>query len=367
MDETVWTEDGVRLWAVRGGEGHSVVFCHGGPGLWDTLGEVAGLLAGVATVHRWDQRGCGRSQRCGPYSVARSLANLDAVRRHFGLERMALLGHSWGAQLALRYALDHPERVSGLVYVSGTGLDRDADWHGEYARNLRSRLGDHLRRWETLRERERTDAEDREFSVLQWSVDFADRDRALEHAQHMATPWLGVNFECNAALNAEDRHHRGTPQPRARCEALNVPVLIVDGAEDIRPRRAVDSLERALPLASRVTLNGAGHLPWIEDPDGFQSAVGDFLLGLREPTSSSTRRTASKSTRRSEDDRPAIRGRPGSLAGAAPSPTNAVETAGVAGTQAKADAFGHVPRMCPPCRDAPETASSEPRPPVRQG
>ncbi|MFI2202544.1 alpha/beta fold hydrolase [Streptomyces sp. NPDC020192] len=38
------------------------------------------------------------------------MADLDAVRRHFGLERMALLGHSWGAQLALSHALAHPDR-----------------------------------------------------------------------------------------------------------------------------------------------------------------------------------------------------------------------------------------------------------------
>jgi proline iminopeptidase len=56
-----------------------------------------------------------------------------------------------------------------------------------------------------------------------------------------------------------------------------MPVLIVDGSQDIRPRWAVDSLHRALPHAQRVNLAGAGHLPWIEDPQGFQQAVATFL------------------------------------------------------------------------------------------
>jgi proline iminopeptidase len=277
MDETVLTDDGVRLWAVRSGEGRPVVLCHGGPGLWDTLEEVAGLLSGVAAVHRWDQRGCGRSQRLGPYSVARTVADLDAVRRHFGLETMVLLGHSWGAQLALRYALEHPDRVRGLVYVSGTGIDPGHIWREEYHLRLREAVGEHVERWAALESRERTAEEDREFAVLQWSADFADRDRAMEHADRMATPWLGVNFECNAAINAENRRDWGTPALQAACAGLGVPALIVDGAEDIRPRRAVDSLERALPHASRVTLPGAGHLPWVEDPEGFRAAVGAFV------------------------------------------------------------------------------------------
>jgi proline iminopeptidase len=251
-----------------------VVFCHGGPGLWE-MGDLARSLP--AAIHRWDQRGCGRSQRRGPYSVARTIADLDAVRAHFGLARMTLLGHSWGAQLALRYALAHPDRVAGLVYVSGTGIDHSSTWHEDYERNLRRAIGTHLARWESLGGRSRTAAEDREFCVLQWSADFADRDSAVAHAERLATPWYGVNFECNASLNNEDNRDWGSPRLREACAALAVPTLIVDGAEDIRPRRAVDSLARALPTVSRMTLAGAGHLPWVADPTGFRAAVSGFL------------------------------------------------------------------------------------------
>src|SRR5262245_60552567 len=125
----VVADDGRRLWAVKSGPatgaGEPLIVCHGGPGLWDMFGDLAAMLRGELRVIRWDQRGCGRSERRGPYSMARTVADLDAVREHFGLERVALLGHSWGGQLALRYALDNPDRVSKLVYVSGTGLGLD--------------------------------------------------------------------------------------------------------------------------------------------------------------------------------------------------------------------------------------------------
>jgi proline iminopeptidase len=281
-DETVTADDGVRLWAARSGRGEPLVLCHGGPGLWDMFTDVSALLADRATVVRWDQRGCGRSQRCaGPWTLERFVADLDSVRRHFGLRRTALLGHSWGAQLALSHALAHPERVSALVYVAGTGIGPDADWHPAFAENFRERLGDNqqrLSRWRELTDRPRlTQDEERERAVLEWSVEFEDRGRALEHAGRMADPWLGINDECHRALDEERSRTWGTPELYAACRALDLPVLIVDGARDIRPRSAVDSLERALPRVRRVVLPEAGHLPWAEDPEGFREAVTAVL------------------------------------------------------------------------------------------
>ncbi|KPI01365.1 hypothetical protein OK074_0618 [Actinobacteria bacterium OK074] len=282
---TVTADDGVRLWARRGGQGSEpLVLCHGGPGLWDMFTDVAALLADRATVIRWDQRGCGRSERCaGPWTTERFVADLDAVRRHFGLDNMTLLGHSWGAQLALSYALAHPDRVTRLVYVAGTGIGPDADWHSAFHENFRARIGDdpeRLARWQELTERqerrEATAVEDREAAVLQWSAEFEDRERALAHAGRMADPWFGINADCNDALNAERRRTWGTPALEAACRRLDVPVTVVDGACDIRPRSAVDSLVRALPRVRRVVLPGAGHLPWVEDPDGFRKAVLDL-------------------------------------------------------------------------------------------
>jgi proline iminopeptidase len=271
----VVTDDGCRLWTTRTGSGDPLVLCHGGPGFWDTFDDLAGLLGDVAAVHRWDQRGCGRSDRRGPYTVARSLADLDAVLDHHRLGRAALLGHSWGAELALRYTLAHPDRVTRLIYVSGVGVDPEATWHDHYERNLQERLGDDLDRWRELKGRsQRSAAEERELDVLWLSADFVDRARAREHADRVLTPHLGINRECARALNADRRRSAGL---LGACATLAVPVLLIDGAHDVRPRWAVDSLERALPDVRRVALEGGGHLPWVEEPAAFSDAVARFL------------------------------------------------------------------------------------------
>jgi pimeloyl-ACP methyl ester carboxylesterase len=118
----VKTDDGACLWATTSGVGPPLVLCHGGPGMRDYLGPVGALVDDLATVHRFDQRGAGRSTIQGPYAVGRFVADLEMLRGHFGHRRWLVGGHSWGATLALRYALAHPSRVAALLYLSGTGV-----------------------------------------------------------------------------------------------------------------------------------------------------------------------------------------------------------------------------------------------------
>ncbi|MFF5187135.1 alpha/beta fold hydrolase [Streptomyces sp. NPDC000345] len=116
--------------------------------------------------------------------------------------------------------------------------------------------------------------------MVQWSVEFGDRARAPEPAGRMADPWFGINPACSRALDEERERAWGTPGPKAACRALAVPVPIVDGARDIRPRSAVDSLARALPEGRRLVLPDAGHLPWAEEPGRFREAVISLVRGV---------------------------------------------------------------------------------------
>ena len=245
-----------------------LLLCHGGPGLWDMFGSLADVLSGHLRVIRWDQRGSGRSERRGPYSVARSAADLDAVRANFGLAKTALLGHSWGATLALRYALDHPDRVSALVYVSGVGLGWA--WREPFQREMAARLGPHQSRIDELR----ASGEDREVAIVQWSAEFSE---GREHAEQMATPWFAINHDCYREIWAELERTWHEDELVAECRGLDIPVLIIDGTRDPRPRWAVDSLEQALPAVTRVILPGAGHMPWLEEPQEFSRHLLDFL------------------------------------------------------------------------------------------
>ncbi|MGI3785913.1 MAG: alpha/beta fold hydrolase [Janthinobacterium lividum] len=105
-----------------------MVLLHGGPGLPDYLEPVSALLEELTVVHRYDQRGVGGSAWTGRYTLEVHLADLDDLLDDWGHEQVVLVGHSYGAELAARYCLRWPDRLAGLVLLSGPyiGLWREA-------------------------------------------------------------------------------------------------------------------------------------------------------------------------------------------------------------------------------------------------
>jgi len=286
----VVTDDGCRLWTARhetanaasefaeAGPDSAAILCHGGPGFWDTLAPVAELLAEGGPAIRWDQRGGGRSQHQGPYTLHRFIADLDAVRSAHQVDRPVLVGHSWGASLALQYFLACPDRVRSLIYIAGVGLSWD--WRPEHNAASARALAPAAAKLAALRALARpTAGQQREEDVIRLLTEFPDRSAARGHVERLLSPYFVSDPAVNQALNAE---MRGLTEADLieRCRALpeSVPVLIIDGALDPRPRWAVDSLAAALPNVRRVTLTAAGHLPWLDSPAEFAAAIREFVL-----------------------------------------------------------------------------------------
>jgi len=166
----VTLRDGATIRTATSGVGSPAVWCHGGPGLWDYLAPVASLVDDSLTSIRFDQRGCGRSTGSGPFTIAQAVDDLDQVRDAFDLTRWAVFGHSWGAELALRYAASHPERTTAVVYIAGVGAGDG--FLSAYVTERNRRFGADFDRWTELGRRDRTDAEERERCLLQWRPDF---------------------------------------------------------------------------------------------------------------------------------------------------------------------------------------------------
>ena len=112
---------GVTLYERRVGDGPSVIVLHGGPGAHhDYLLPGFDRLATGRTLVYYDQRGGGRSAvaREVPVGWREQVADLEALREAWGLPTLTLAGYSWGALLAVLYALEHPDRVERLALVS---------------------------------------------------------------------------------------------------------------------------------------------------------------------------------------------------------------------------------------------------------
>jgi proline iminopeptidase len=277
-DRRVVTDDGVSLWMDISGSGFPLVLCHGGPGLWDSLGRLTVLIEHLATVYRWDQRGCGRSDRVGPYTVERTVRDMEVIREQVGAERWVVGGHSWGATLALHYAAAHPGRAAGLIYISGTGLADSwaAGNRAAYRAERRRRLApEQSRRLKELSEvAERTPAQEHEFRLLSWMTDVSpDLDAEELLSEDLDAPWA-INFEANRALGADAA--RLAPELRHALAGLDLPALIVHGANDPRPLRGAAELAGLLPRSRLVTLP-TGHGPWLEAPSELGDVLAEFV------------------------------------------------------------------------------------------
>jgi proline iminopeptidase len=277
--ESVRLSDGAMLWTQsetrRGSAG--VVLIHGGPGMWDYLGPVAGLLEGVVSTHRYDQRGCGRSSPDGNYRMARFVADLDELRTHFGYRSWFILGHSFGATLGLQYAGTYPDRVAGLVYCSGVGLDWEVHKATYHARaDTRLTVSQRARRHQ-LQHLDRSWDEEVEWRSLCWLANFADPDRAEAMAREDAMTPLPLNLVCNRVLNAELKL-RTWEDERATCRRVTAPVLVIHGSKDPRPLAGINALVNILPVVEFAIVEDAGHRPWREQSSAVQALLQGFVL-----------------------------------------------------------------------------------------
>ena len=276
--EMIPVDDGVRLRTWTAGTRGSlppVVLLHGGPGMWDYLEPVSRMLEPLTVVHRFDQRGCGGSDPSDEHTMARYVADVDALRRHWGHDTWIVAGHSFGADLALAYAIAHPGRTAALLYLNGVGV---GDWrpayHAERARRMteaqRDRLADLAARASRSRD------EEIEFRTLSWFTDHADPAKGWELAMADAQLDIPVNHQANQRLNAERKANELT----AAAGRLTMPCHLVHGSDDPRPGWAVADLAAAIPDARLHILENTGHQPWREQPEAFarvlRSLVADY-------------------------------------------------------------------------------------------
>ncbi|MEU1438424.1 alpha/beta hydrolase [Streptomyces sp. NPDC005786] len=267
--------DGTRLAYRTYGEGEPVLCVPGGPADSRYLGELGGLSAHRRLIVP-DLRGTGRSavpEDTATYRCDRLVDDIEALRRHLGLPRTDLLGHSAGANIAVRYAARHPSHVGRLALITPSARAVGIDITGEERRDLaRLRSGEPwfpaaFAALEAITRGTGTDwAAVDPFFYGRWD----EAARNHHAASRPENPEAITHFGAEGAFDP--------PATRAALAAFEAPVLLLAGQFDLNsPPRSAAAFAELFPHATLVVQEGAGHYPWVDDAARFAGSVAAFL------------------------------------------------------------------------------------------
>ncbi len=263
------------------GPGIPVVVVHGGPAAGHRYMRAYAALAGSRRVIFYDQSGCGRSERPADlrrYTAETYVAELEALRRHLGLERMILLGHSWGGMLAPLYARAFPERVAAMVLAGTASRWRDfQDASQLWLREMGSKAVAVVRR--AMRTGDTGSVAYRDLMDRYYS----------RHLCRLSPPpqWFlaeGEMIGCNPvylALNGPSEFQMtgrfATLDLRPVLPTLTMPVLVTCGQYDEGPPWVARIIAGLLPNARLHVFDGLSHMSHIEDPVRVTRVTDIFL------------------------------------------------------------------------------------------
>jgi proline iminopeptidase len=281
--------DSARLYYRTVGEGRPIIVLHGGPDFDHhyLLPEMDRLADSFRLVY-YDQRGRGRSAgevRPGEVSIASEVEDLDDVRRHFGFDSVAVLGHSWGGVLAMEYATRHPDRVSHLILVNTAPASaEDALVLREHLLNTRP-AGD-VERMRALASSPRYQAGNLEAEAEYYRIHFSVALRRPERLEQVIGR-LRAHFDEASVLTAraiEQRLYDETWRSDGydlipRLQALDIPTVVVHGENDIVPVALAAHVAQAMPRARLAVLDECGHFAYLELPDAFYEQVASLFDG----------------------------------------------------------------------------------------
>jgi proline iminopeptidase len=282
----VTTDDGVQLYYVKAGQGAETVIL---PARLFTFTDFR-WLADRYTLIAYDMRNRGKSSRIedlAQVSIEADVADLEAIRRQFGVEKFHTIGYSYLGLMVVLYTLEHPERVARLVQLGPVPLKFGTEYRPEYVAADRQQVIDEHggARLRELRERNLHTTNPREYCEEEWRVvrfmlvgDTKSVERLGPGLCDLPNEW-----PTNLVRHME-RHFGGSIMkldvPRERVMRVQTPVLTIHGTSDRNaPYGAGREWVYLLPNARLVTLQGAAHQAFAERPDAVRSAVAEFLRG----------------------------------------------------------------------------------------
>ncbi len=259
--------NGTKLYVEKAGQGDALLLIHAGVAdsrMWD---EQFDVFAKTHSVIRFDLRGCGDSKMsAGTFAHHQDIAGILA---HFRLEKVTIIGASFGGYVAIDFVLSYPELVEKLILVSPA--------LGGYEFKSSEMLGFFTKEEEML-ERGDLDAAT-ELNLKMWA-DGPQRD-AGEVSAKVREQVREMQKKIFSQSEVEDVEEQEiSPAAISRLHRIEAPTLFISGELDVGEFQAISQLlGKKIPNAEEKKMKEVAHLPSMEKAEEFNRIVLDFVRG----------------------------------------------------------------------------------------
>jgi len=275
---------GGRVWykIVGDGPGLPLLLLHGGPGAGHDYLEPLEALGDERPVIFYDRLGCGKSDipdDSSLWRVDRFVEEVDAVRKGLGLERIHLLGQSWGGFLAIEYMLTaKPKGIVSLTLAStGASVSGFLDGCKQLIKRLPEDVQQTVARCEEAGD---TQSPEYQAATMAFYTKFlcnlqpwpAATLRSMANALGSpvyATMWGPSEFECTGTLGGWERADR--------LGEIAAPTLITSGRDDEMVPALQEQLRDGIPDSEWVLFEKSSHSAHAEEPEKFAATLRSFL------------------------------------------------------------------------------------------
>lgn len=249
---------------------------HGGPGAdHSSYKPVFSSLCDRLQLVYFDLRGQGRSARGAKetYTLDNNVEDMEALRQYLGLDKIVVIGTSYGGMVALSYAVRYPENVQCLIAIATA-----ADYR--FLQRAKENLA------------AKGTPEQQAIAQRLWEGNFENAAQMQEYFQIMQ-PLYSLNYDPNASNNTWGRTILSPDAINVafggflrsynvldKLSKITAPTLVIGGRYDwICPPECAREIANAIPHAELIILENSGHLVRVDQPQALLDAICEFAIG----------------------------------------------------------------------------------------
>lgn len=288
-EDGFYTVNGVELYYEVFGEGEPFILLHGGPGMYHD--ELVPFFMEFAKTHQvifYDQRGNGKSimenVNSTTFSTELLVDDIEGLRQAFGIDKLNIIGHSWGGLLSLYYAAKYPENVKRVIAISAAPVNLEL-LIASYE-NLISRFSS--KEWQYIEGLWNSE----EYHA--GNPDIHNEAMRLSEGRNFYDPsyvdelMAAASFSAETAVNALALAGLGRDMKlgvsgQERLANITAPTLIINGRQDFIVTEAPELAHELIKNSKLVWIEESGHYPYIEQPRLFFSELEAFIEETAQP------------------------------------------------------------------------------------